>query len=137
MIEVKLEKKEFYNLSFYIETKFGIIEKTFYQIPAINYKKICALSKIEQFVYAVRSIEIEDLPSYLVIKFNFIDNSTPECISIFADKFKNLKKILGSLDKKYNLRIDDLKFKNVIKLDLINKDPDILKFLKRLINDSN
>lgn len=137
MIEVKPEKKEFYNLSFYIETKFGIIEKTFYQIPAINYKKICSLSKIEQFAYAVRSIEIEDLPGYLNIKFNFIDNSTPETISIFIDKIENLKKILGSLAKKYNLRVEDLKFKNVIKLDLINKDPDILKFLRKLINDSN
>ena len=137
MIEVKAERVEFYNLSFYIETKFGIIEKTFYQIPAIYYKKICALSKIEQFVYAVRSIEIEDLPGYLNIKFNFIDNSTPEIISIFIDKLENLKKILGSLAKKYNLRVEDLKFKNVIKLDLINKDPDILKFLKGLINDSD
>lgn len=137
MIEVSAEKREFYNLSFYIKTKFGIIEKTFYQIPAINYKKICEMDKIEQFAYAVRSIEIEDLPGYLDIKFNFIDNSTPECISIFIDKFENLKKILGSLAKKYNLRVDDLKFKNVIRLDLINKDPDILKFLKGLINDSD
>ena len=137
MIGIKPEKKEFYNLSFYIETKFGIIEKTFYQIPAIYYKKICALSKIEQFAYAVRSIEIEDLPGYLNIKFNFIDNSTPEIITIFIDKLENLKKILGSLAEKYNLRVDDLKFKEVIKLDLINKDPDILKFLKGLVNDSD
>lgn len=137
MIEVNAERVEFYNLSFYIEMDFGIIEKTFYQIPAIYYKKICALSKIEQFAYAVRSIEIEDLPSYLNIKFNFIDNSTPETISIFIDKLENLKKILGSLAKKYNLRVEDLKFKDVIRLDLINKDPDILKFLRKLINDSN
>jgi hypothetical protein len=137
MIEVKPEKKEFYNLSFYIETKFGIIEKTFYQIPAINYKKICSLSKIEQFAYAVRSIEIKDSRDYLDIKFNFIDNSTPESVSIFIDKLENLKKILGSLAEKYNLRVDDLKFKEVIKLDLINKDPDILKFLKGLVNDSD
>ena len=137
MIEVNAERVEFYNLSFYIETKFGIIEKTFYQIPAIYYKKICEMDKIEQFAYAVRSIEIEDLPSYLNIKFNFIDNSTPEIITIFIDKIENLKKILGSLAKKYNLRVEDLKFKNVIKLDLINKYPDILKFLRNLINDSN
>ena len=137
MIEVNAERVEFYNLSFYIEMDFGIIEKTFYQIPAINYKKICALSKIEQFAYAVRSIEIEDLPGYLNIKFNFIDNSTPECISIFVNKLENLKKVLGSLARKYNLRVDDLKFKDVIKLDLINKDPDILKFLKGFINDSD
>ena len=71
------------------------------------------------------------------IKFNFIDNSTPECVSIFIDKFENLKKVLGSLAKKYNLRISDLKFKERIELDLINKDPDILKFLRKLINDSN
>ena len=137
MIEIKAERVEFYNLSFYIETKFGIIEKTFYQIRAINYKKICALSKIEQFAYAVRSIEIKDSRDYLNIKFNFIDNSTPESVSIFIDKLENLKKILGSLAKKYNLRVDDLKFKEVIKLDLINKDPDILKFLKGLVNDSD
>lgn len=137
MIEVNAERVEFYNLTFYIETKFGIIEKTFYQIPAINYKKICEMDKIEQFAYAVRSIEIEDLPSYLDIKFNFIDNSAPETITIFIDKLENLKKILGSLAKKYNLRVEDLKFKNAIKLDLINKDPDILKFLKGLVNDSD
>ena len=137
MIEVNAERVEFYNLSFYIKTNFGIIEKTFYQIPAIYYKKICEMDKIEQFAYTVRSIEIKDSPSFLDIKFNFIDNSTPECISIFIDKLENLKKILGSLAKKYNLRVEDLKFKNVIKLDLINKDPDILKFLKGLINDSN
>ena len=135
MIEVKVERVEFYNLSFYIKTNFGIIEKTFYQIPAIYYKKICGMDKIEQFAYAVRSIEINDLPSYLDIKFNFIDNSTPEIITIFIDKFKNLKKILGSLAKKYNLRVDDLEFKEVIKLDLINNNDDILKFLKGIIND--
>ena len=137
MIEVNAERVEFYNLSFYIETKFGIIEKTFYQIPAIFYKKICEMDKIEQFAYAVRSIEIEDLPGYLNIKFNFIDNSTPEIITIFIDTLENLKKILGSLAKKYNLRVDNLEFKEVIKLDVINKDPDILKFLRKLINDSN
>ena len=137
MIEVNAERVEFYNLSFYIETKFGIIEKTFYQIPAIFYKKICEMDKIEQFAYAVRSIEIEDLPGYLNIKFNFIDNSTPEIITIFIDTLENLKKILGSLAKKYNLRVDNLEFKEVIKLDVINKDPDILKCLRKLINDSN
>ena len=137
MIEVNAERVEFYNLSFYIKTDFGIIEKTFYQIPAIYYKKICEMDKIEQFAYAVRSIEIKDSQDYLDIKFNFIDNSTPESVSIFIDKLENLKKILGSLAEKYNLRVDDLKFKEVIKLDLINKDPDILKFLKGLVNDSD